>query len=127
MRGAIVQSATVMVNVLRGYRTEDGSGLLARYLLGLAVGGLVTGGRRYHLRSGCDLVPAGSAKWEAVYAEGERRAVKLARDALDEEVRALAREWSAAAGVRLTGEPEVHRYDPKRARRMLEAKTAKAA
>lgn len=120
VRGEIVQSAAVVSGVLRGYRMEDGSELLACYLLGLALGGLVTGGRRYHLRSGCDLVPAGPARWEAVHANGERRVVEIGCEALIEELRALAREWSHVAGVRLGGEPEVHRFDPKKAKRMLD-------
>ena len=127
VRGEIVQSAMVVLDVLRRYRTEDGSGVLSCYLLGLALGGLLTGGRRYDLRSGCDLVPAGPATWEAVYADGERRPVTLARDALIEELRAHAREWSEAAGVRLGGEPEVHRYDPKKAKRMLQTKAPEPA
>ena len=107
-------------------RGGDGSELLASYLFGLALGGLLTGGRRYHLRSGCDLVPAGAARWEAVYEDGERRPVELAREGVIEELRALAREWSEAADVKLGGEPEVHRYDPARARRMLKEKTLEA-
>lgn len=90
--------------------------------LGLALGGVVTGGRRYRLRSGCDLVPAGAAAWQAVYANGERRVVEIAHKAVVEELRVFAREWSAAADVRLGGKPEVHRFDPKRAKRMLAAK-----
>ena len=129
VRGEIVQSASLMLDILRRYRMEDGSELLSCYLLGLALGGLLTGGRRYQLRSGCDLVPVGAARWEAVHADGERRVVEFGREAVIEELRELAREWSAAAGVRLGGEPEVHRYDPARARRMLAtaAKAAKAA
>ena len=129
VRGAIVQLATVMLGVLRGYRgyrAEDGSGLLACYLLGLALGGLVTGGRGYQLRSGCDLVPAGPAKWDAVYADGERRPVEFSTQAILEELRVVAKEWSHVAGVKLGGEPEVHRYDPQRARRMLNTKTPEA-
>ena len=76
-RGVIVRLATVVLDVLRGYRMGDGSEVLACYLLGLALGGLVTGGRRYRLRSGCDLVPAGAAAWQAVYANGERRVVEI--------------------------------------------------
>ena len=121
VRGEIVQSATVVLNVFRGYRMEDGSGLLACYLLGLALGGLLTGGRRYQLRSGCDLVPAAPARWQAVHADGERRVVEIGRQAVIEELRALAREWSAAAGVKLGGEPEVHRFDPRKAKKMLAA------
>ena len=117
VRGEIVQSASVMLDVLRRYRTADGSEVLAAYLLALV--GLLVGGRRYHLRSGCALVPVGEARWEAVYANGERRAVEVDAKALLEEARALAVEWSKAANVELGGEPEVHRFDPVRVRGML--------
>ena len=119
VRGEIVQSASIMLDVLRRYRTADGSEVLAAYLLALALGGLLVGGRRYHLRSGCALVPVGEARWEAVYANGERRAVEVDAKALLEEARALAVEWSKAANVELGGEPEVHQFDPVRVRRML--------
>ena len=124
VRGEIVQSASVMLDVLRRYRTADGSEVLAGYLLALALVGLLVGGRRYHLRSGCALVPVGAARWEAVYANGERRAVEVDARAVLEEARALAVEWSKAAAVELGGEPEVHRFDPVRVRRMLKKKPA---
>ena len=128
VRGEIVQSATLALGVLRGYRTGAGCGVLASYLLGLALGGLVTGGRRYDLRSGCDLVPAGAARWEAVSGDGERRVVEVDAQAVLAELREVARAWSAAVEVALGGEPQVHRYDPARARRMLAAtKRRKAA
>ena len=124
VRGEIVQSASVMLDVLRRYRTADGSEVLAAYLLALALGGLLVEGRRYHLRSGCALVPVGAARWEAVCANGERRAVEIDARAVLEEARALALEWSKAAAVELGGEPEVHRFDPVRVRRMLKKKSA---
>ena len=102
--------------------------MLASYLLGLALGGLVTGGRRYDLRSGCDLVPAGAARWEAVSGDGERRVVEVDAQAVLAELREVARAWSAVVEVALGGKPQVHRYDPARARRMLAAtKRRKAA
>ena len=39
VHGAIVQSASVVLAGLRGYRTSDGSEVLPAYLLGLALGG----------------------------------------------------------------------------------------
>ena len=122
MRGEIVQSASIMLDVLRRYRTADGSEVLPAYLLGLALAGLLAGGRRYNLRSGCELVPVGAARWEAVYANGERRAVEVDAKAVLEEARALAVEWSKAAAVELGGEPEVHRFDVAAARKMLKKK-----
>ena len=122
VRGEIVQSASIMVEVLRGYRTADGSEVLAAYLLGLALGGLLVGGRRYNLRSGCELVPVGAPRWEAVYANGERREVEVDAKAVFEELRAVAGERSKAADVELGGEPEVHRFDVAAARKMLKKK-----
>ena len=119
VRGGIVHTASIMLNVLRGYRSEDASDGLPGYLLALALGGLVTGGWRYQLRSGCDLVPLGSPMWEAVYEDGERRSVEMEREALLEELRALARGWSEVARVELGGEPRVHQYDPQRGREMV--------
>ena len=122
VRGEIVQSATVVLGVLRGYGTGAAGEVLAGYLLGLALGGLLAGGRRYNLRSGCELVPSGPATWETVSVEGERRAVEVDAKAVLEEARARADEWSRAANVALGGEPEVHRFDVAAARKMLKKK-----
>ena len=127
VRGEIVQSATIVLGVLRGYRMGDGREVLAGYLLGLALGGLLIGGRRYDLRSGCDLVPAGSVRWDAVSAEGGRCPVEVDTQAVLAELRELAREWSHVAEVKLGGEPEVHRLDAGRTRRMLAAAKARKA
>ena len=126
VRGGIDQLASVLLDVPRRYRTKDRSEVLPAYLLGLALGGLLTGGRRYHLRSGCALVPEGAPEWRTVSVEGERRPVEFDVDAVVEELRDLADGWAKAGNVTLGGEPEVHRYDPVRAKRMLNAKTAKA-
>ena len=122
VRGEIVQSATVVLGVLRGYGTGAAGEVLAGYLLGLALGGLLAGGRRYNLRSGCELVPSGPATWQTVSVEGERRAVEVDAKAVFEELRAFAVEWSRAANVALGGEPEVHRFDVAAARKMLKKK-----
>ena len=126
-RGGIVQRSAVLLDVLRRYRTGDGSDLLPAYLLALALGGLVTGGRDYHLRSGCALVATGSARFEAVYADAERRALDLAGESLVPDLDGRSRAWSLASGVALGGEPQVHRFDPKLARRMLKAPTREEA
>ena len=126
VRGGIHQSASIQLDVPRRYRTKDRSAVLPGYLLGLALGGLLTGGRRYHLRSGCALVPSGAPEWRALSGEGEPRPVELDAKALLEELRDLAEEWANSGNVTLGGEPTVHRYDPARAKRMLKAKTPKA-
>ena len=124
VHGAIVQSASIVLERLRGYRTADASDVLPAYLLGLALGGLLTTGRRYRLRSGCALVPAGPAEWRAVTESGERLAVAIDADSVVAELRDAARAWSEAAQVALGGAPIVHAFDPDRARTMLSAKTA---
>ena len=123
VHGAIVQSASVVLEGLRGYRTADASDVLPAYLLGLALGGLVTTGRRYRLRSGCALVPSGPPEWCAVTETGERNAVVIDADTVVAELRAAARAWSTAADVPLGAEPTVHDFDPDRARTMLAATT----
>ena len=123
VHGAIVQSASVVLEGLRGYRTADASDVLPAYLLGLALGGLVTSGRRYRLRSGCALVPSGPPEWRAVTETGERSAVAIDADTVVAELRAAARAWSETAQVALEGPPIVHDFDPDRARTMLAATT----
>ena len=126
VHGAIVQLASIVLGGLRGYRTGDGREALPVYLLGLALGGLVTTGRRYHLRSGCTLVPAGAAEWRAVTETGERIEVDTDAGAVLAELRAAARAWSEAADIALGGPPRVHDFDPGRARAMLAAKSGAA-
>ena len=107
------------------YREGSGSHLLCAYLLGLALGGLVTGGRRYRLRSGCALVPAGAPEWRAVRETGERTAVDVDADALVAELRETARAWSAVAGGRARGgRPSCTTSTPSAPRAMLGAKAA---
>ena len=117
----MAQSATRSVTWICPYRTADRSDVLPAYLLALALGGLVTGGRGYHLRSGCALVASGPARWEAVYADGTRRTVELACEALVADLERRAHAWSRGSGVALGGEPRVHPFDPALARRMLKA------
>ena len=124
VHGAIVQSASIVLEGLRGYRTADASDVLPAYLLGLALGGLVTTGRRYRLRSGCTLVPAGPAEWRAVTESGERNALAIDADSVVDALRAAAQAWSETAPVALGGAPAVHDFDPARARALLSAKTA---
>ena len=123
--GEIVHSASILLNVVRKYRTGDGSDVLPNYLLGLALGGLLVGGRDYDLRSGCSLVPAAPAEWRAVTRGGERRSIEVDESAVLEEVRETAKEWSEMdemAGVTLGGEPEIHEYDPESAKTRLKRK-----
>ena len=125
VHGEIVHSASVSVHVLRRYRTADASEALPRYLLGLALAGLVHAMREGHLRSGCTLVPGGSVAWEVVRADGTREAVDIDAKALVAELRETARAWAAAAGVELGGAPTVHTLDPKTVSARVAAKAGR--
>ena len=129
VHGEIVQSASVMLDLLRRYGAAPGADRLPAYLLGLSAGGLLTPGRAYHLRSGCALVPEGPGQWRAVTDTGERRAIALETGAVLDELRDAARAWAAAAGVALGGAPTVHAFDAGIARGLLgrEKGTAEAA
>ena len=117
--GGIVHSASILLNVLRKYRTSDGSDLLPTYLLGLALGGLLVGAGDYNLRSGCCLVPAEPAEWRSVSVNGERTPVEVSQDAVLGELRQVAQQWAEAVDIELGGEPEVHKYDPEAGKAMF--------
>lgn len=117
--GEIVHSASILLNVIRKYRTGDESDVLPNYLLGLALGGLLIGGRDYDLRSGCSLLPAAPAEWRTVSRTGDRRSVEVNEDAILKQVCEAAREWSEAVSVKLGGEPKVHEYDPQAGKAMF--------
>ncbi len=120
--GEIVHSASILLNAIRKYRTDDGSDVLPNYLLGLALGGLLVGGGDYDLRSGCSLVPAAPAEWRAVTRGGERRSIEVDESAVLEEVDEIAKKWSETAGVALGGEPKDHEFKIAKAMAMFEEK-----
>lgn len=122
VHGEIIHTASVLLNVLRKYRTTDGSDVLPNYLLGLTLGGLLIGGRDYNLRSGCCLVPAAPAEWQTVDRNGERRLIEVDENAVGHELRDMARAWAANASVQLGGEPKVHEYDANVGRAMFAEK-----
>lgn len=113
VQGDIVHTATISASLLRRYQTKDEPDLLPRYLLCLAIGGLLLSIRDYSLRSGCWLVPAGAAQWTRVFADGRKEEMSLDGDDSLGELRSTAKEWAGIAGVTLGGEPQVHLYDPK--------------
>ena len=119
VHGEIVQSASILLSVLRKYRSADGSDVLPVYLLGLALGGLLTTGCEYNLRSGCTLVPAAPAQWQSVSSAGTRQAIEISRVAVERELPNVAATWADAAGVRLGGKPTVHCYEATRAKSMV--------
>lgn len=120
--GEIVHSASILLNVIRKYRTGGGSDVLPNYLLGLALGGLLVGGGNYDLRSGCSLVPAAPAEWRMVSRTGDRRSAEVDEGAILKQVHEAAREWSEAVSVELGGEPKVHEYDPQAGKKMFPKK-----
>ena len=120
-RGEIVQSASILLNVLRKYRTADATDSLPAYLLGLALGGLLTTGREYLLRSGCALVPAAPEAWQSVSTTGQRELIRIDAEAIVDEIRALAGRWAETAGVELGGEPTVHELDATIAKSMVKS------
>ena len=121
VHGEIVQSASILLNVLRKYRTKDGSELLPTYLLGLALGGLLTTGSEYQLRSGCALVRAAPGEWQSVCADGTRHELEIREEEVGQELRKAAREWAEVAGIELGGGATVHQYDPSIAKSMVSA------
>ena len=127
VHGDIVHSASILVHVLRTYRTGAGSEVLAAYLLGLALGGLLHAGRDYHLRSGCTLVPAEAGRWQVVRSDGAREAIEIDACRAERELRAAARAWAEAAGVELGGAPAVHAFDADAARSKMTGSSGKAA
>lgn len=119
VHGEIIHTASVLLNVLRKYRTADGSDVLPNYLLGLTLGGLLIGGRDYNLRSGCCLVPAAPAEWQTIDRNGERQSIEVDENVVINELRVVARAWAACASIRLGGEPEIHEYDANLGRAMF--------
>jgi hypothetical protein len=111
VKGDILQTASIHLGALRRFGHTAHGDLLPRYLLGLALAGLVASGQDYNLRSGCWLVLDGAPEWETVSRGGERRAVALGD--VVAEARAAASEWAKAVEVTLGGEPTVHAFDPK--------------
>ena len=121
VHGPIVHSATIVLRVLRRYRTAGGGEALPRYLLGLALGGLLCAARDYHLRSGCTLVPDAPGEWQVVRANGARRPIAIDAGAVEHALRSAARDWAATAGVVLGNGPNVHEFGPAIAHSMLDS------
>ena len=111
VKGDILQTASIHLGALRRFGHTAQGDLLPRYLLGLALAGLVASGRDYNLRSGCWLVLDGAPEWRTVSRSGERQAVELG-DVVTE-ARDPASEWVKAVEVTLGGEPTIHPFDPK--------------
>ena len=111
VHGKIIHTASVLLNVLKKYRTVDRNDVLPNYLLGLTLGGLLIGGRDYNLRSGCCLVPASPAEWQTVDRNGDRQSIKVDENEVINELQAVAQDWATWANVRLGGDPTVHKYD----------------
>ena len=111
--GEVVHSATILVSGLRRYVTGDDHSLLPKYLLALALTGLLKSNEDYNLRSGCWLIPTGEAEWTTVSSVGKREIVTVDADAIMSEAQTIADAWADAVGVTLGGDATEHVYDPK--------------
>lgn len=118
VHGEIVHTASILLAALRRYADRDDD-LLARYLLGLALAGLLRAADDYNLRAGCWLVPSGRALWQTVTANGERADLSLDAQALFAALVGVADAWANAAGVAIGGAPQSHVYDAKVGKRMV--------
>lgn len=122
VHGEILHTASILLNVLRRYRTSDRSDSMPNYLLGLTLCGLLFGGRDYELRSGCFLVPSSVAEWQTVAKDGKRQSIVIDDNTVMNELRTVASKWAEIADVNLGGEPDIHKYDAKIAKSMLPTK-----
>ena len=110
VHGQIIHTASILLNVLRKYRTSDKTDLLPNYLLGLALGGLLFGGEDYGLRSGCYLVPSEPAEWQTVTKDGKRQSIEVDKSMIATELREIALVWADFTRIKLGGKPKVHKY-----------------
>lgn len=125
VHGEIVHTASILLAALRRYVTKHDD-TLATYLLGLALAGLMHATNSYALRSGCWLVPTGTAVWQKVTADGERKDLSLKPTTLSAELEVAANAWAAAAGVTLGGVAMVHDFDTKIGKRAVATGQASA-
>lgn len=121
VHGEIRQTATLHIGACRQLeRAQPG---LGAYVLGLALGGLWSGGRDYGLRTGCWLIPSGTASCEAVYSDGRRSTVELTAEVVRSYVDQDALSAATSLGIE-TGETAVRaaQYDPKAGKALLKTK-----
>jgi len=125
VHGRLYQRVTIHLGALRRYPDPTGDdGLLARYLLSLAMAGLLEGGREYDLRAGCWLVPAKAATWQLIRRDGAHETIALDNEGdLFGEINEIARAWSEAAGVQLGGEPTYHVFDKRIGKKIAKGDT----
>lgn len=109
VHGEIIHTASILLAPLR--RGDDA--ILAAYLLGLAVAGLLHAMREMRLRVGCELLPAGPARWELIQVDGGHETVEVEAANIEEQLTSAATAWADSATVRLGKPPAEHRYDPK--------------
>jgi len=118
VHGQIVHTASILLRALRRYREVD-DGLLATYLLGLSLGGLLNAVGDRDLRSGCWLVADSPEQWETVTADGQRNPFDFSAGDLMAEIRDAAQAWSQSAGVDIGGTAVVHPYSAAAGKAML--------
>ncbi len=125
VEGVVVHSATVLVSGLRRYMTGDDHSLLPKYLLALALTGLLKSNEDYNLRSGCWLIPTGEAEWTTVSSVGKRENVTVDTRAIMKEAQNIADAWADAVNVTLGGDVTEHAYDPEIGKNMALGKEQK--
>lgn len=110
VHGQIFHTASILLNVLRKYRTSDRTDLLPNYLLGLTLGGLLFSSKDYGLRSGCCLIPSEPVEWQTVTKDSNRQSIEVDDNKVATDLRNIASKWAEFAGIELGGEPEIHDY-----------------
>jgi len=122
VKGSIVQSAQIHLGAVR-HLGDGNDGVLARYVLGLAVVGLLYGGREYNLRSGCWLVPDGAPQAWRVRRTGERDPVDLDLGEIARFLASAAKKAKQALSIPVNEEEKIRPYDPKRGSAALKKKS----
>lgn len=116
VRGDILQSAAIHLGAVRHLE----SGVLSQYVLGLALVGLMHGGRDYNLRSGCWLVPDGEAKIQLVRRDGTRSDVDV--DDVSEYLHKVAAAAKENLNVPIGAVPAIYEFDENKAKKDLKKK-----
>ena len=121
-RGQIVQSTVLHVGAMVDLGPEGGAAL-PRYLLCLALAALLDdrGGSDYTLRSGCWLAPDGGREATLVTRRGDRETFDLDGDAVRGALADAVTEATTALKIPC-GVHRVVKFDPARARTLLNAK-----
>ena len=124
VRGDILQTASIHLGAVRHLDTglEAGEGALARYVLGIALVGLMCGGRDYTLRAGCWLVPQGTPDIRLVRRDGTREDTVI--DGCADYLRRAAEDVETKLEIPISRSQCIHEFDKTRARTMIKTDDA---